>query len=214
MGRKRMKKGVRFILFVMAKGSTLLYPGILSLKINFLINVLFTYRHLLKMKVYSLSTIFERPFTIIGHKYISMGDYFSSRPGLRIECYNSGHTLPKLSIGDHVNLNFRCHIGVINEIFIGNNVLIGSNVLITDHSHGTTSFRDLIKSPNTRNLYSKGPVIIEDNVWIGENASILSNVRIGHHSVIGCNTVVSKNVPPYCIVYGNPMKIIQRKETD
>jgi len=111
-----------------------------------------------------------------------------------------------------VSVNFRCHIGVINEIRIGDNVLIGSNVLITDHSHGTTSYDDLAQAPTQRNLYSKGPVIIEDNVWIGENVSILPNVRIGQNSVIGCNTVVSKSVPSYCVVYGNPNKIIQREK--
>jgi len=207
-----MKDWIRFILLSLAKVGLLLYPRGLSSRIRFLIDELLTYRSLLKMKDFSLWTIIEHPFTIIGPEYITIGRYFSSRPGLRVECYNHGIKPPILVIGDNVSVNFRCHIGVINEIRIGDNVLIGSNVLITDHSHGTTSYDDLTQPPTQRKLCSKGPVIIEDNVWIGENVSILPNVRIGQNSVIGCNTVVSKSVPSYCVVYGNPNKIIQRKK--
>ena len=106
-------------------------------------------------------------------------------------------------------MNFRCHIGAINQIIIGDNVLIGSNVLITDHSHGINDDEDIDIAPSKRKLYSKGPVIIEDNVWIGENVSILPNVRIGKNSIIGANSVVLKDVPAYSIVAGNPAKVIK-----
>lgn len=79
---------------------------------------------------------------------------------------------PRIIIGKNVCFNFRCHIGAINEIIISDNVLIGSNVLITDHGHGTTSKEETSIPPYQRSLYSKGSVIIEDNVWIGENVRI------------------------------------------
>jgi hypothetical protein len=56
---------------------------------------------------------------------------------------------------------------VINQIIIKNNVLIGSNVLITDHSHGGIAGPSLELPPSKRPLVAKGPVIIEENVWIG-----------------------------------------------
>ena len=152
----------------------------------------------------------EHPFYIYGHSYIKCGSLYS-RVGLRLECidrYKEQTYFPSLIIGKNVSFNFRCHVGVINKVVIGNNVLIGSNVLITDHSHGHSN-DDIDLNPTKRKLYSKGPVIIEDNVWIGENVSILPNVRIGHNSVIGANTVVVKDVPAYSIVAGNPARILK-----
>ena len=61
-----------------------------------------------------------------------------------------------------------------------------------------------------RELDIKGPVIIGDNVWIGDKVSILSNVTIGKGSVIACNAVVTKDVPPYSVVGGVPAKVIKQ----
>ena len=94
-------------------------------------------------------------------------------------------------------------------IKIDSNVLIGSRVLITDHSHGNNEIADLLLPPSQRVLYSKGPVIIEENVWIGDGAAVLPNVTIGKNSIIGANTVITKDVPPNCIVVGNPARIVK-----
>lgn len=117
---------------------------------------------------------------------------------------------PSITIGHNVCFNYRCHVGAINKIIIGNNVLIGSQVLITDHSHGELTKEELLISPAKRKLYSKGPVIIGDDVWIGEGACILPNVTIGHNSVIGANSVVTHDIPPFSIVGGNPARIIRK----
>lgn len=155
-----------------------------------------------------------RPVSIVGYKYIKVHSV-TAGPNLRIEVlekYEEQTFCPLLVIGEHVSFNVNCHIGVINRIVIGNNVLIGSNVLITDHSHGTTDLKTLEGThPQHRLLFSKGPVVIEDDVWIGDNVSILPNVIIGKGCVIGCNTVVNKSVPPYSIVVGNPMRILKAK---
>jgi len=81
--------------------------------------------------------------------------------------------------------------------------------LITDNAHGASNFDLLSIAPNKRPLYSKGPVIIEDNVWIGEKASIMPDVHIGYGSIVGANAVVTRDVPPYCVVIGNPAKIVK-----
>lgn len=65
--------------------------------------------------------------------------------------------------------------------------------------------------PTQRPVYSKGPVIIGNNVWIGDKATILPNVSIGNGAIIAANSVVTKDVPEYCIVAGNPAKIIKQK---
>lgn len=63
--------------------------------------------------------------------------------------------------------------------------------------------------PISRKLYSKGAVTIGKNVWIGDKATILPNVTVGEGAVIAANAVVTKSVPPYCVVAGNPAKIVR-----
>ena len=59
-------------------------------------------------------------------------------------------------------------------------------------------------------LISKGPVIIEDDCWLGFETEILSGVHIGKHSIVAARAVVTKNVPPYSIVAGNPARVIKQ----
>jgi acetyltransferase-like isoleucine patch superfamily enzyme len=154
----------------------------------------------------------QRPICIKGGKYISIGKFFYSRSRLRIEAwdYYKGFTYnPKIIIGNNVIINFDCHIGAINEIRIGNNVLIASRVFITDHYHGEITNEALQKVPADRPLFSKGSVIIEDNVWIGEGAVILGNLVIGRNSIIGANAVVTKSFPANSVIGGIPAQLIK-----
>lgn len=63
---------------------------------------------------------------------------------------------------------------------------------------------------NSAGPESGGDVIIEDGVWIGANSTILPGVRIGEKSVIGAGSVVLKDIPPFCIAFGNPCKPIKQ----
>jgi len=58
---------------------------------------------------------------------------------------------------------------------------------------------------------SKGPIIIEDDVWIGSNSVILSGVKIGRGSIIGAGSIVTKDVESYSIVGGNPAKFLRKR---
>lgn len=89
-------------------------------------------------------------------------------------------------------------------------MLTGKKVLITDNAHGESTPDLLDLAPIKRPLYSKGPVYIEDNVWIGEKASIMPGVRIGKGSIIASNSVVTKDIPPYCVAAGIPAKVIKQ----
>lgn len=165
-----------------------------------------------KFKICGTNFCIAPPFYLWYEQYMEIGDNFCSSPGLRMECikeYNgTEYDAPQLIIGNNVSCNFYCHIGCLNKIVIGDNVMLGSRVLIEDHSHGTTD--DLDTPIAKRKLHSKGPIIIEDNVWIGENACILENVRIGKCSIIGANAVVTHDIPPYCVAAGVPAKVIKR----
>ena len=152
-------------------------------------------------------------YFIKGEKYIKLGNNVIIGGGVQLTAWDkhgSDFFLPSISIGDGTNIGANNHITAIDYIEIGSNVLTGKNVLITDNSHGEITAIDINIPPSKRKLYSKGKVVIEDNVWIGEKATILSNVRIGRSAIVGANSVVTKDVPPYSVVCGNPAKIIKR----
>lgn len=146
-------------------------------------------------------------------KYIKIGNKCQIGPECRIEAwdYYAGKKFnPQIEFGIDVRINSKCHIGAINKISIGNNVLIGSNVMIMDHSHGKNEYGEMKLHPSKRQLYSKGPVIIGCNCWLGENVVVLPNVSIGDFSVIGANAVVTKDIPPFSVAVGNPAKVVKR----
>lgn len=148
-----------------------------------------------------------------GEKYISIGDDFDGFSRIRLEAFDAhlGKPFkPEIVIGNNVSINNDCHIGCVNKIVIGNNVLIASKVYITDHFHGEISVSELAVPPNKRPVVSKGVVIINDNVWIGEGVAIMPNVTIGENSIIGANSVVTKDVPANVVVGGVPAKIIKK----
>lgn len=155
------------------------------------------------------------PFYIYGQWNITIGKNFSVGPHFWMEAldsYGNQNFSPKISIGNNVSIQRNCHIGAIDSISIGNDVLMGSNILITDHSHGETSRKLLELHPSQRPLSSKGPVIISDRVWIGDNVVILPSVTLGEGCVVGAGAVVTKSFPAYSMIGGNPAKLIKMME--
>lgn len=154
------------------------------------------------------------PTLIKNAQYITIGDNFQALHNLRLEAwdkYRGQRFTPQIIIGDNVSFNSDVHIGTIDKVVVGNDVLIASRVYISDHSHGNTDLLSLAKPIRERGLISKGPVIIGDNVWIGEGACILPGVTIGKNSIVGANAVVTKSFPPYSIIAGVPAKLIPGK---
>ncbi|WP_125722339.1 acyltransferase [Flavobacterium ustbae] len=152
------------------------------------------------------------PLYLEGGEFISVGMNFGCDQRLRLDALDSflGEKFtPCIEIGNNVSIQKDCHIGAINKIVIGDNVLIASKVYITDHSHGEITEKSLILAPAQRKLYSKGSVIIEDNVWLGEGVVVLPNVTIGENCIIGANAVVTKSIPKNCVAAGNPARVIR-----
>ena len=153
-------------------------------------------------------TLMRWPFYIRNYGEIKIGSDFRSGPGLVIDVLSKE---AKLEIGHSFRVASRLHIGCISEIKIGNNVLIASDVYISDHSHGSYKGNNqstAISAVNDRELFS-APIIIGNNVWIGEKVCILPGVKVGENAIIGAFSVVTKDVISNSIYVGNPAKIIK-----
>ena len=150
---------------------------------------------------------------LIGPQYISIGRncYIGSRVQLTAwdSGYIGGDNTPEIIIGDGTSIGDESQVTAINKIVIGNGVLTGKKVLITDNSHGEVARELMDIAPLKRQVVSKGAVIIGDNVWIGEKATIVANVKVGQGSIVAANSVVTKDVPPYCVVAGCPAKMVK-----
>lgn len=124
--------------------------------------------------------------------------------------------IEKVTVGrySYGKINFRTW-GTSNEkLEIGDFVSIAQNVLfLGGGNHPTdlfTTYPFKVKFFNKEvEATSKGPIIIKDDVWIGTNALILSGITISQGAVIAAGSVVTKDVPPYAIVGGNPAKILK-----
>jgi acetyltransferase-like isoleucine patch superfamily enzyme len=121
-------------------------------------------------------------------------------------------TVGKMSYG---LLNVLSYSPPSERLQIGNYVSIAPNVLFIlggNHQINTiTNFPlySMLIYPNFSEAESKGPIIVNDEVWIGTNVTILSGVTIGKGAIIAAGSVVTKNVPPYAIFGGNPAHLIR-----
>lgn len=125
-------------------------------------------------------------------------------------------------ISSHVHCGHHIHIGShasfiasIAHIYIGNYVMFGPNVTIRGGNHRTDVIGKHIYEVGEREKLPENDedVYIEDGVWVGCNVTILKGVRIGKGAVVAAGSVVTKNVPSYSIVGGNPAKIIKYRFT-
>lgn len=151
---------------------------------------------------------FQNPDTIHFGSNVSIGKYSYFLPLKRFAGINY---CPRITIGNGCWIGIRNSFACINSIEIGNNVLFAGYVHITDHSHG---YEDISMPVAQQPLISKGGVVIEDQCWLGFGCEILSGVHIGKHSIVAARAVVTKNVPPYSIVAGNPARIVKKYNFD
>lgn len=104
-----------------------------------------------------------------------------------------------------VGINAFCVLGCRDDakIIIGNNVRISACSVIIPYG------LEINVLDKKRNHIGYGDIVIEDNVWVGSNSTVVGSVKIGKNSVIAAGSVVTKNVPSNCVVAGVPAKIVK-----
>ncbi len=108
----------------------------------------------------------------------------------------------------------RSRIGIssvlIGPVTIGNHVILAQNIVMSGLNHG---YEDINTPINLQKCTTK-EIVIEDETWIGANAVVTAGVHIGKHCVIAAGSVVTKDIPAYSVVVGNPARVIKRYNFD
>lgn len=99
---------------------------------------------------------------------------------------------------------------VIGPVSIGTRSIIAQNVVISGLNH---TYEDPTISVDEQGVTVK-PIIIDEDCWIGANCVITAGVHIGKHCIVAAGSIVTKSVPPYCVIGGNPAKIIKQYNFD
>lgn len=117
----------------------------------------------------------------------------------------------KIFLGDRVHIGPRAYFSIHERLDVGDDVMFGPDVMILSGNHKV----DIVGAP--MNMHRQGinaPCEIERDVWIGARVIILGRVKIGEGAVIGANSLVNKDVPPYTIAFGNPCRPKKERFTD
>ena len=117
---------------------------------------------------------------------------------------------PTIILKNGCKIGRRCMISARNCVLLEEDVMLGPSVLITDHSH---EFSNLDLPIHAQGLTAGGTVRIEPNCWLGYGAAIIctsGELVVGRNSVVGANAVVTRSVPPFSVVAGNPASVIRR----
>jgi acetyltransferase-like isoleucine patch superfamily enzyme len=131
----------------------------------------------------------------------------------RMYCFEQG----TIQIGSHSSIRYNTRIGAVNKITIGDHVIISNHVTIMDNNNHPVHPEQRLKMVHSgygSELWSwkyaeAKEVRIGNNVWIGEGARINKGVSIGDGSVVAAGAIVTKDVPPNCVVAGNPAVIVK-----
>lgn len=143
-------------------------------------------------------------------RFVSIGSDVIMRKDVWLNIVEDESERVKLTIGDHCTIGARSTVSARNLIAIGPNVITGTGVLIQDHHHR----HDEIDMPiRDQGVTTGGRIRIEEGCWIGNNASIVCNqgeLVIGRNSVIATNALVTRSVPSYSVMVGNPARIARQ----
>lgn len=118
-------------------------------------------------------------------------------------------------ISDAKNLKIGSHVRINEHVFLQGNITIGNHVMIAPYAAiytKTHEFEDVGRPMVLQGNKEEGPVVLENNVWLGRNVVVLPGVKVGEGAIVGANSVVTKDVLPFTIVGGVPAKLIKERK--
>ncbi|WP_322486795.1 acyltransferase [Chloroflexus sp.] len=135
---------------------------------------------------------------------IELADYVELHRDTIIECGRGG----SLSIGERTGIQPRCQLSAyVEQIIIGRGCQIAPQCAFYPYDHGTAPGQAIVYQP----LTSKGPIVLEDDVWLGYSVVVLSGVTIGAGTVVGAGSVVTRSLPAGVIAAGAPARIVRER---
>lgn len=158
------------------------------------------------------SILYKPAVTDRNKKLVSIGDNTTILSGARIQLYpQSSDAIPHIRIGNNCYIGYRISLLAGGNIDIGDGVLMASDILISSENHSM--------DPESELFYMDQPLICKDvsigeGGWIGEKVCILPGVNIGKKCIIGAGSVVTTDIPDFCIASGSPAKVIKKYDFD
>lgn len=126
---------------------------------------------------------------------------------IKLVIWSEGEGLGSISIGDYCLISPEVRITSATSVTIGNNCMIANGAYISDADwHG---IYDRLKT-----VGESAPVVLKDNVWIGDSAIVCKGVTIGENSIVGAGSVVAKDIPPNSVAVGNPARVVKELDPD
>lgn len=179
-----------------------------------------TYRFLkrLRDKLFSLlvsgafarfgrKTVLVQPIRLDGEERIAIGDRVYVGANCWLQTLPDGdNTSVAVSVGEGSSFAGACVISAARSVTLEDHVLLARNVYISDHAHKYSDTDIPIKD---QGLDKIEPVLIKRGAWLGQNVVVCPGVTIGVGAVIGANSVVTQNIPDYCVAAGAPARVLK-----
>jgi acetyltransferase-like isoleucine patch superfamily enzyme len=161
-------------------------------------------------KSFGKKSVLSYPFSINGPQYVEVGNEVFVKPNAWFIVPDKKQKETPLKLGSNIYIGRNAHFVALKNVQIMDDVLIADNVFISDNYHGYEDIKVPIKD---QELKFKGAVVIGQQSWLGENVCVIS-ASVGKHSVIGANSVVTSDIPDYCIAVGSHAKVIKRYDLE
>jgi acetyltransferase-like isoleucine patch superfamily enzyme len=153
-------------------------------------------------------SLIQRPVRIGGTRRIAIGEHVFVGAGSWLQVHDgAAGDDPALQIGSATSIAGGCCLLAAQSVRIGEAVLFARNVYVSDHNH---RYRDTTRPVLAQGIDGVAPVVIEDGAWLGQNVVVCPGVRIGAGAVVGANSVVKADVPPFTLVAGAPARVVRR----
>jgi acetyltransferase-like isoleucine patch superfamily enzyme len=147
------------------------------------------------------------PIRLFGERRISVGDGVFIGPGSWLQVVPDGVSdSVAISIGSGTSIAGMCVISAVSSVLLEGHVLLARNVYISDHIHRYDRTDVPILNQGVDKVQ---PVLIRRGAWLGQNVVVCPGVTIGRGAVIGANSVVTHDIPDFCVAVGAPARVVK-----